>query len=91
MLVTNGAERGSAASGRGAAPSRIAIAHAIGEADELLLALGRGTDDDQRTLRLVLGPGLDVDAVDPEVDVALDGEIALAPARMLLPRPPSAG
>src|SRR6201987_5180913 len=43
-----------------------------------------GTDDDQQALRSVLEPGLDVDAVGPEVDVTLGGEIALAPARMLL-------
>ena len=52
-------------------------------ADEFLLALGRGADDHQQALRGVLEPGLHVDAVDPKVHVALHGEIALAPARML--------
>jgi hypothetical protein len=47
-----------------------ALAHAIDEADELLLAFRRGADDDQQALRLVLEAGLHVDAVDPEVDVA---------------------
>jgi hypothetical protein len=47
------------------------FAHAIDQADKLLLALGRGTNDDQQALRVVLEPGLHVDAVDPEVHVAL--------------------
>ena len=60
------------------------LAHAVDEADEFLLALGRGPDDDQQALRGVLQPGLHVDAVDPEVDVALGREVALAPARVLV-------
>ena len=39
---------------------------------------------DQQALRGVLEPGLDVDAVGPEVDVTLGGEVAVAPARILL-------
>jgi hypothetical protein len=59
------------ASGRGGAPSRIVyFAHAVGEADELLLTLGGGADDKQ-ALRGVLEASLQVDAVDPEVDVLL--------------------
>src|SRR5262249_48255304 len=58
--------------------------HAVDEADELLLALGRGAEDDQQALRGVLEHGLHMDAVDPEVHVALGREIALAPARVLL-------
>ena len=65
-------------------PGLRALAHAVDEADEFLLALGRGADDDQQALRGVLEPGLHVDAVDPEVDVALGREIALAPARVLV-------
>src|ERR1700740_3480908 len=65
-------------------PGLRTLAHTVDQADQLLLALGRGTDDDQQALRSVLEPGLDVDAVGPEVDVTLGGEIALAPARMLL-------
>jgi hypothetical protein len=66
------------------APGLRALAHAVDEADELLLAFGRGADDDQQALRGVFEPGLHVDAVDPEVDIALGGEIALAPACVLL-------
>src|SRR5258708_32669462 len=73
------------ASSRGGAPSRLrTFAHAIDQADKLLLALGRGTNDDQQALRVVLEPGLHVDAVDPEVHVAFGGEIAFAPARVLV-------
>src|ERR1700757_1566075 len=42
-----------------------------GEASKFLFALGRGADDDQQALRGVLEPGLHMDAVDPEVDIAL--------------------
>jgi hypothetical protein len=52
--------------------------------NELLLALGCGPDDDQQALRGVFEPGLHMDAVDPEVDVAFGREIALAPARMFV-------
>src|SRR5271167_2178195 len=65
-------------------PGLGALAHAVNEADELLLALRRGADDDQQALGLVLQASLHVDAVGPEVDVALGGEIASAPAYMLL-------
>ena len=65
-------------------PGLRALAHAVDEADKFLLAFGRGADDDQQALRGVLEPGLHVDAVDPEVDVALGREIALAPARVLV-------
>src|SRR5450631_4896001 len=60
------------------------LAHAVNEPDKLLLALRRGADDDQQALRVVLQAGLHMDAVDPEVDVALGREIALAPARVLV-------
>ncbi len=52
-------------------PRLWALAHAVDEADEFLLALGCGADDDQQALGLVFEPGLHVDAVDPEVDVSL--------------------
>ena len=52
-------------------PGLRTLAHAVDEADEFLLALGGGPDDDQQALRGVLQASLDVDAVDPEVDVAL--------------------
>src|SRR5213079_2132759 len=59
------------------------LAHPVGEADELLPALGCGSDDDQQALCGVFETGLHVNAVDPEVDVAFGREIALAPARVL--------
>jgi hypothetical protein len=65
-------------------PGLGALAHAVDEADELLLALRRGADDDQQALGIVLQAGLYVDAVGPEVDVALGGEIAPAPAQVLI-------
>ena len=52
-------------------PGLRTLAHAVDQADQLLLPLGRGTDDDQETLRGLLEPGLHMDAVDPEVYVAL--------------------
>ena len=57
-------------------PGLRTFAHAIDQADKLLLALGRGTNDDQQALRVVLEPGLHVDAVDPEVHVAFGGDLA---------------
>ena len=52
-------------------PGLGALAHAVDETDELLLALWRGPDDDQQALRLVLEPGLNVDAVGPQVGIVL--------------------
>ena len=65
-------------------PRLCTLAHPVDEADEFLLTLGRGPDNDQQALRGVLQPGLHVDAIDPEIDVALGREIALAPARVLV-------
>jgi hypothetical protein len=42
-------------------------AHAINQPDELLLAFRRGANDDELALRSVLEPGLDMNAVGPEV------------------------
>jgi len=44
-------------------PGLRALAHAVDQADQLLLALRRGADDDQQALRGVLEPGLHMDAV----------------------------
>ena len=52
----------------------------MGEAEQLLLALRRGADDDQDALRLVLQTRLQIDAVGPDVDVALGRQVPLAPA-----------
>src|ERR1700737_2250493 len=53
------------------------------EADQLLLARRCGANNDQQALRIVFQPGLNMNAVDPEIDVAFGREVALAPARVL--------
>src|SRR5450759_4497484 len=50
---------------------------------QLLLALRRRADDDKNALRLVLEPRLQVDAVGPEIDIALRREVALVPVFVL--------
>src|SRR3981189_3495293 len=65
-------------------PRLRALAHAVDEPDKFLFAFGRGADDHQQALRGFLEPGLHMDAVDPEVNVAFGREIALAPTRMLV-------
>ena len=62
------------------APVVSALARAVDQAEQLLLALRRGADDDQDALRLVLQTRLQVDAVGPDVDVALGRQVALAPS-----------
>jgi len=44
---------------------------AVGEADEFLLALRRGPDQHENALLLVLQPRFEVNAIGPDVDVAL--------------------
>jgi hypothetical protein len=46
-----------------------ALSRAGLEADQLLLAFRRGADQHQDAFSLVLHPGLEVDAVGPNVDV----------------------
>jgi hypothetical protein len=70
------------------APVRRAFPGSVGEADELLLSFRGGTDQHQHALLLVLQARLQVDAVSPDVDVALGGEIAPGPGRVLVLRPP---
>src|SRR6202171_5371410 len=65
-------------------PRLRALAHAVDEPDKFLFAFGRGADDHQQALCGLLEPGLHMDAVDPEVNVAFGREIALAPTRMLV-------
>src|SRR4029077_18096409 len=65
-------------------PRLRALAHAVDESDKFLFAFGRGADDHQQALRGLLEPGLHMDAVDPEVNVAVGREITLAPTRMLV-------
>src|SRR3954471_9986108 len=64
-------------------PGLHALAHAIDQADELLLALRGGADDHKKALGVRFEAGLHVDAVDPEVDVTFGREIALGPPGML--------
>ena len=65
------------------APVVSALARAVGEADKLLPALRRGADDDEDALRIVLQTRLQMNAVGPDVDVALGGKVALVPALVL--------
>src|SRR3981081_1079008 len=65
-------------------PRLRALAHAVDEPDKFLFAFGRSADDHQQALRGLLEPGLHMDAVDPEVNVAFGREITLAPTRMLV-------
>jgi hypothetical protein len=48
-------------------PRLRALTHAVDQAGELLLVLGRRPNDNQKALCRVLQPGPHVDAVDPEV------------------------
>ena len=65
------------------APALGTLALADLEADELLLPLRRRADHDEHALRGGLHPGLEIDAVGPEVDIAAGGEIAALPAVVL--------
>src|SRR5271165_4095000 len=74
------------------APGLGALAHTVGKADQLLLALRRRADDYENALRLILKTRFQIDAIDPPIDVPFGGQIALAPAVMLLaPRVLEAG
>src|SRR5690606_5951595 len=66
------------------APGLRAFPHPVDQANQLLLALGRGADDDQQALGVVFQPGLHMNAVGPEVDMAPGRQVALQPARMLV-------
>jgi hypothetical protein len=67
------------------APASGALTGAGLEADQLLLALGRGADDHRHALGLRLHPRLQVDAVGPDVDVAPGRQVASLPALVLAP------
>ena len=74
------------------APIMRTLAGAVGEADELLLALRRRADDDQDALLLVFQTGLQMDAVGPDVDIALGRQVALGPSGVVVATSrPSAG
>ena len=62
------------------APVLGTFAGAIGEADQLLAAFRRRADQHEDALLLVFEPGLQMDAVGPDVDVPPGRQIALLPA-----------
>src|SRR5271163_3864422 len=61
-------------------PGLRALADTVGKPDEFLPAFGGGADDHEQTLRIIFEPGLDVDAIDPEVNIPLGGQVAIEPA-----------
>ena len=68
-------------------PGLSALAKASLKADQFLAPLGRGADQDENTLLFDLHPGLQIDAVCPDVDATPGREVALLPAfEFLLPR-----
>jgi hypothetical protein len=61
-----------------------ALAGAIGEADQLLAAFRRRADQHQDALLFVFEACLEMDAIGPDVDVALRRQIALLPRGVLV-------
>ena len=61
-------------------PGLLTFAIAVGDGDQFLLSLVRGPDDHQDALLLFLHAGAEIDAVHPEIDVALGREVAPLPA-----------
>src|SRR3954453_2251881 len=61
------------------APVMRAFAGAIGEADQFLAAFRRRTDQHQDALLFVLEPRLEMDAIGPDVNVALRRQITSLP------------
>jgi hypothetical protein len=61
-----------------------ALAGAIGEADQFLAAFRRCADQHQDALLLVFKACFEMDAVGPDVDVALGRQIALLPRGVLV-------
>src|SRR4051794_29868254 len=66
------------------APVMRALAGAIGEADQFLAAFRRRSDQHQDALLFVLEPRLQMDAISPDVDVALGRQIALLPRSVVV-------
>ena len=58
-------------------PGLRALADAVGKPNQFLLAFGGGADDHEQALRVVFEPSLDVDAIGPDVDVPLGGQVAI--------------
>ena len=65
-------------------PGLRALADAVGKPNQFLLAFGGGADDHEQALRVIFEPGLDVDAVGPDVDIPFGGQVAIAPAGVLV-------
>src|SRR5690606_19780648 len=65
-------------------PRDLALALAVYEADEFLLALCGGTDHDEHAGPLRRKTHVEVDAVGPQIDVALAREIAPTPRSVFL-------
>jgi hypothetical protein len=65
---------------RSSLPRLRALAHTVDQADQLFFTLRRRADDHEQALRVILKSGLHVDTVDPEVNVALGGQVAIKPA-----------
>src|SRR5712664_3627437 len=66
------------------APVVRALAGAIGEADQFLAAFRRRADQNQDALLFVFEARLEMDAIGPDVDIALRRQIALLPRGLLL-------
>src|SRR6056297_3208813 len=66
------------------APTLRALTHANLEAYELLLPFRRGPENDQYALGLGLHPGLQIDAVGPDIDIPPRREITALPAIIFL-------
>ena len=68
-------------------PAQLALTDAVHDGDQFLPAFGRGPYEDEQALlliALVFQPHFDVDAVGPDVDGLLAGEVATAPIPVLL-------
>ena len=66
------------------APIVRTFAGAVGEADQFLAAFRCRADDHENALLLVFETRLQMDAISPDVDVALGREIALLPSGMIV-------
>src|SRR5262245_16754698 len=65
-------------------PGLRALPDAVGKPNQFLLAFGSGTDDHEQALRIVFEPGLDVDAISPDVDIPLGGQVAFEPTAVFV-------
>src|SRR4029450_6761768 len=65
-------------------PGRLALQVAIPEAQQFFLATGVSTNNDQNTMPRFLQPGLQVHAINPEIDVVFAREVPLLPPRQFV-------